>query len=291
MSDARGRQTIDLPPMRNLGELPPDPYSRPPARLAVRSLVGVLLVLTLFLLLAALSLANITAEGPAKRGLRNSIAVLTEVDAYLEEHWPALRDEAVASPPESPLMPAEFPVAVTVTAQEVLDRDREAFRALLLTRAAERVYHDGADAFQGEASDPSALSLEGAARNGLDFLRPRPHDVFTFATLAAAVASGLLAAALVLLSRGYGRLLALGITVTVAAVPFLLLAIGARFALRLAADNLDDAAVTELLKLGQELSWAGIRNGMVFSVGGGVLLVLGAWLTRWPPGVSRPQLS
>lgn len=282
MNGAAGERPTPSPPPR-WGELPPDPYARPPTRLALRSLVSVLLIVMLFLLFAALSLANMTAEGPAKRGLRQSVAVLTEVDAYLDETWEELRDEAARSPPAGAVTPPDFPVAVSFRAREVLERNRDEFRALLLTRAAERIYDEGANAFDSESSNPSALSLEGAVRNGLDFLRPTPHRILTRATLAAAAVSALLAAGLVLLSRGYGRLLALGMTISVAALPFLLLAVAVRFALRFTADSLDDAPSASFLALAQELTWAAIRNGMVLSVGGGILLALGIWLTRWPP--------
>lgn len=282
MSQSSERWTIDLPPLQNLGELPPDPYTRPPVRQWLRSMVGVLLVITLFLLLLALSFANVTGEGPAKRSLRESVAVLTEVDAYLDEHWASFQQEAASSPPQAELAPPDFPISVTFTAQEVAERDQDQFRALLLTRAGKRIYDDGASAFNGEGSDPSPLSLEGVARNGLDFLRSRPHDVLMLAMLVAAVVAGVLALALVLLSRGYGRLFALGVTVTISAIPFLLFAIAARFALRLAADSLDDAAANEFLKLAQDLTWAPIRNGIIVSVAGGALLLVGFVLTRWP---------
>ncbi|MGB2695866.1 MAG: hypothetical protein WBD55_11890 [Dehalococcoidia bacterium] len=282
MSQSSEHRTIDLPPMRNLGELPPDPYTRPPVRQWLRSMVGVLLVITLFLLLLALSFANVTAEGPAKRSLRASVAVLTEVDAYLDEHWASFQQEAASSPPQAELAPPDFPIEVTFTAQEVVEQNQGQFRALLLTRAAERLYDDGASAFDGEGSDPSPISLEGMARNGLDFLRSQPHDVLMLAMFVAAAASGVLALALVVLSRGYGRLYALGITITISAMPFLLFAIAARFALRLAGDSLDDPAADGFLTLAQDLTWASIRNGIVFSSGGGALLVLGFVLTRWP---------
>jgi hypothetical protein len=282
VSDASERRPIELTPMRRLGELPPDPYSRPPARQRLRSLVGVLLVISLFLLLMSLSFANVTAEGPAKRSLRESVAVLTEVDAYLDDHWEAFQDEAASAPPAALVSPPDFPVGITFAAQEVTELGRDEFRALLLTRAGDRIYDDGASAFEEEGSDPSPASLEGLSRNGLDFLRPRPHDVLALATVVAAIACGVLAAALVGLSRGYGRLLALGVAIVAAAGPFLLFAVAAHFGLRIAADNLGDAAADGLLGLARQLTWAPLRNGAIFAGGGLVLLMLGLALERWP---------
>lgn len=280
---------MNVPSPPNLGDLPPHPDARPSAREAARSLAGGLLVVALLLLLLALSFTNVTAEGPAKRGLRQSVAILTEVDAYLDEHWESFRGEAALASPQTTLSPPDFPVDVSFTAQEALDLDRDSFRALLLSRAADRIYADGASAFERDDSDPSFSSLEGAIWNGMNFLRERPHDVLRIVTLGAAATAAVLATALVGFGRGYGRLLALGVSVTLAAVPFLLLAVAARFALRLAADGLDDYVTDEFLSLAQELTWAPIRNGMIFSVGGVVLLVLGLVLTRWP--VARPRLA
>ena len=55
---------------------------------------GLLLAVNLALLLGVLSFAHVTAEGPAKRSLGLSVAILTEVDAFLDLRLEALRQEA-----------------------------------------------------------------------------------------------------------------------------------------------------------------------------------------------------
>ena len=235
---------------------------------------GGLLVVDIFLLLFALSFAHVTAEGPAKRGLRHSIAILTEIDAYLDEHGEALRQGE-----ETAL--EDFPIEVAEP-EEILGAGGEQARASLLTQAAGRVYEEGMSAFQrDQETDIGSFSLQGAVRNGMDFLRPRPHRVLVALTSVLAVAAAILSVALVASSGGYGRLLALGVSVSLAALPFLILAIAVRYALRLAADGLDDYLAREFLSLGQELTWAAIRNGIIFSVGGAAFVVLGATLARW----------
>ena len=72
-----------------------------------------------------------------------------------------------------------------------------------------------------------------------------------------------------------------GIGQSLAALPFLGAAIALRFALRQLADGVDDLLAEEFLALAQELTWAPIRNGVIFAVGGGVFVVLGGGLARW----------
>jgi hypothetical protein len=144
------------------------------------------------------------------------------------------------------------------------------------------VYEEGMSTFQEEQEDDIGIfSLPGALRNGMDLLRPTPHTVVVALTIALSAIAALLALGLVLRGRGYGRLLALGVTVSLAALLFLISTIALRFALRLAADGLDDYLAQEFLALAEELTWAPIRNGMIFSVGGGVLLALGATFALW----------
>ena len=251
---------------------------------AAKWIVGGLLVLDLGVLLFVLSFAHATAEGPAKRSLRHSLAILTEVDTFLEDHWETLRQEAAQTQEESP-EPPDLPVAVSFTPDEVLASDRDEFRALLLTRMADRVYEQGVATFREErGAEIGFFSTQGAVRSGMDFLRPTPHRVLTALTIALAAAAGLLALSLALTTRGHGRLVSLGLAVVAAAVPFLVLAVAVRFALRLAADGLDDYLAREFLTLAQEMTWAPIRNGLIFAVGGGVVLLAGTALARWSDG-------
>ena len=285
MTGAAGPAPVEPPPLPpSLGGKPAAPAeARPRGRGGARWTLGGLLVLDLLLLLLALSLAHLTAEGPAKRSLRQSVAILTEVDAFLDEHWETVREEAEQTPGQDErLMLPDFPVPVAFMPQEVLASDREGFHALLLTRATERVYEEGMSAFQEEQEDDIGIfSLPGALRNGMDLLRPTPHAVVVALTIALSAIAALLALGLVLAGRGYGRLLALGVAVSLAALLFFISAIALRFALRLAADGLDDYLAPEFLALGEELTWAPIRNGVIFSVGGGVLIALGATLALW----------
>ena len=112
-------------------------------------------------------------------------------------------------------------------------------------------------------------------------MRPTPHRVFFGLTVALAIIALVLALGLGLVASAYGRLLAIGLSIFLAAAPSLALAFGVRFALRVAADGADDYLSQEFLQLGQELAWAPVRNGIIFSAGAAVLLGAGSILTRW----------
>lgn len=242
---------------------------------------GVLLALDVLVLLCLLSLANITSDGPAHRGLEHSVAILTEIDSYLDSHYDDLRAQAELSREDTVDLP-DFPIPVSITREELLNSDRQQFRTLVLAKAAEPIHDDGVSVMRGDRdSETSFVSREGAIRNGMQLLRPTPHRIMSYVTVVLAIAAAILAFALVVASKGYGRVLALGLTVLIAAAPFLVLAVALRFALRFAADGADDMLSKEYLELAQELAWAPIRNGIIFVAGSAALLVTGAFLTRW----------
>lgn len=242
---------------------------------------GVLLVLDMMALLFVLSFANITASGPAQRGLAHSIAVLAEVDGYLDDHYDEILKNANDTP-EQPVTLPDFPVPVSITPQEVLAGDRDSFRALLLERAAAVTHDQGASVMrEGRDSEATFFSTQGAIRTGMDVLRPTPHRILTYVTIGFAVVAGLLATGLFVSARGYGRVFGPALAVLLAAAPFLILAVAVRFALRVAADGADDYLAREFLELGQELAWAPIRNGIIFTVGSGALFLVSALLARW----------
>ena len=273
-----------LPPSvlaEQLTTAPPPARDRPGQR-AARRRWGGLLVIDLALLLCVLSFAHVTAEGPAKRSLGRSVAILTEVDAFLDLRFEALQQEAAQLDVAAEIELSDFPLPVSFAPAEILEADRQELRTLLLTRAADQVYEGGMSLFREDrGGGVSIVSPQGAVRRGMDFLRPGPHNVLTALTWTLAALAAVLTLGLTRACRGYGRLVALGASVSLVAVPFLLLAIVTRLAFRLAADGLDEYLAHEFLELGQELTWAPIRNGVIFSVGGLLFLAFGATLAVW----------
>ena len=242
--------------------------------------LGVLLACAIGLMLCSLALSNVTEEGPATRSIARSLAILTEVDAFLDAEYEGLRERASATADDVAL--ADFPVEVFFTPEEVLATDQAGFRELLLSRSAQRVYDDGSSVLrEGRTDRASFFSTENVLRRGLELLRPTPHRIFFGLTLALAIGALLLALGLGLAASGYGRLVAIGLSVSLVSISFLALAIGARFALGVAADGADDYLLREFLQLGEELAWAPVRSGIIFSAGAAGLLVAGSLLARW----------
>lgn len=274
-----------------LAEAPP--FAPPPAAMTsaprrrsswrgwARYGLGVLLALDLLLLFAALSLTQVTAEGPATRSLRHSVAILAEIDAYLDTQYDALRQEASATESRT-VEPPDFPVAVSFTPDEVLASDRASFRNLLLDRATGRLYDEGASVLREEgAPGVDTFSAPGAVRQGLDLLRPTPHRVLNWVTVGLAIAAAVLAGGLALACRGYGRVVGIGIALSWAAVSFLIVSMSVRFAFRVGADGSDDYFSRQFLALGEELAWGPLRDAIILSVGGAAVLLLGMTLAFW----------
>jgi len=233
------------------------------------------LAMALLALLVALNLLQLTAPGPAHRALGRAVASLTEIDSLLAVHGAALRQQADASPDE-PLALADYPLDVSLSPEEA-QRPAAEVRDLLLDRSAEQVYQEGSAAFreEGQSGDAPRLSVQRAVRTGLGFLTAGNHDALRWTTLALALVCGVLSGALLLVTRGYGRLGALGGAVAVASLLFLLLAVAVRLVLGLADWGTDDYITVQLLDLAKEAAWLPIRNGLAFSGLGLALMALG----------------
>ena len=233
------------------------------------------LATALLALLVALNLLQLTAPGPAHRALRRAVVSLTEIDSLLAVHGAALQRQADASP-EEPVSLPDYPLDVSLSPEEARRPETEV-RDLLLDRSAERVYQEGTTAFreEGQSGNSPQLSVQSAVRTGLGFLTAGNHDALRWATLGLALVSGVLSGALVLVTRGYGRLSALGGAVAAASLLFLLLAVAVRLVLGLAGWGTDDYITVQLLDLAKGAAWLPIRNGLTFSGLGLALLALG----------------
>jgi len=250
------------------------------ARTALRWLLGVLLALDVLALLGALSLAQLSSEGTARRALRHAVAALTEVDILLDRGYGELRDQAAAGGRE-PLTLNDFPIEVSFSAEEIRRSDRVSFRSTLLDQAAERVHQEGPSAFEGEGDrtqEASDFSWRGATRRGLNALREdvRPASLSLTAGLAAGAA--LLGAGVVLAGGGIRGLVTLGVSLLAAATLGLALLGATYLALWLAGP--DDYLGDEFSALVRALLWAPLRNAGVVCALGLALVAGGAALGR-----------
>ena len=242
-----------------------------------------LLVIDLVALLFALSFAAVSSQGPAERVLGRSVAILTEVDAYVDGHFAAIQQQASQTQEPAVTLP-DFPLALSFLPAEVQHSNRDQFRALLLERSAELLHDHGAAAFrQGRPSQGGYLSPEGALRAGMDILRPAPHGLFAGFTIAFGIVAALLALAITPAARDW--LQTVGLSALLASVLFVAFAAVVRAVFWIAASAVDDGFARAFLTLAQQLTWAPIRDGLIVMVGGAALALAGSVLQ--PEGSQR----
>lgn len=247
-------------------------------------LVGIVLSLALLGLFWVVAGYQTTSPAIAQRILRRAIATLGEVDAL----WPSAYQQLVeAAEQESatPLSIPDFPVQVTLSPQDVLNLPSPQLKELALEKAAARVYEEGTEAFieNDEVSrELDLFSPQGAVNRGLSLLTRDSHENLRLPLIALGALSLLLALLLLVLTRSYGRLAALGAAVTVAALTSTMAATALRFALRTAADEADDYAIADLLTVGKEMVEIPLRSGIILSLLGLGLLTLGLGLALLP---------
>ncbi len=71
----------------------------------------------------------------------------------------------------------------------------------------------------------------------------------------------------------------LGIAVSIATLPYLLIFLTVRFVLRLASESESDYLTAQLYALGKDVVWLPIRTGIAFAGLGLIFLVMGVALT------------
>jgi len=246
---------------------------------------GILLVFVLGLLLVSLTAMQLTAEGTAHKVLRRTIASLTEIDGYLAGAQQEFVSNGGAGETDAEPSLTGYPVDIPLSAAEASLPEAE-LRDLVLDRSADEVYAEGFSAFKQiglESTDIEILSPPGAVRYSAGMLTADNHQIMRVTTFVLAGAALVLALLLVALSRGYGRLTGLGVAVLVASLPFLVVAMGARFVLRLVSEEENDYLTAQLFALGRDVTWLPIRHGIVFAAMGAVFLVMGVTFSLLSP--------
>lgn len=241
-------------------------------RNAAKWICGVLLSFALAGLIVTVSAYQVTSEGVAKRALARAVAALTEIDLLLDQNLALMRDDAQSARPGETVQLADFPVEVGLTAEEA-QRPQAEVRRLILERAADRLYADGTDALRADAEsadDIGPFSAAGATENGLGLLRRGAHTALGVAMVVLAVTCAGLVAGVVLLSRGFGRAVSVGMVVTVAALPVAIASLGLRLLLRETGG--DGALEREIFAVAEDLFLVPIRISLAF-LGAGIVLV------------------
>jgi hypothetical protein len=241
-----------------------------------RTLFGGLLAVSTMLLLAAVSLWQVTEPGNAQILLRQGIASATEVDQLLAQDGDSIRSYALAADTTVISVPG-YAIRIAVTKDEVLRSDDERLANLLLERSAALVYHEGLGAFDVTGDQHvGILSAQGL----LDLLVGRLSvGTHRHAAQASVVLALIWAAAAVLLSvqeNGFRRIRMVGQAVLTGGAPGLVLSLGAR----LIANRLgsDDPFVSDVRALLLATIAVPVRNYAIVSAAAAALIVCGVAL-------------
>lgn len=242
------------------------------------------LFVALLALFTSLQLFHLTAEDPAKRTLRRSIATLAEIDPLLDRHFDEVQRSAQNAGPGDPVALRDFPIDVPLARGEVIGASHAQLRSVLLDRGADVLYEHGTGSLRSAGTgDGSAgrFSSGGLTQHGLGFLRSRNHDALAFSTWILAVLCVGLAITLGSTCRGFGRLGSVGATIVAASTPVLVAGISARVFTRMTADADTEYVRREFLKISEGLAWIPIRDGAAFATAGLLLLVTGIACATW----------
>jgi hypothetical protein len=153
---------------------------------------------------------------------------------------------------------------------------------MLLARGTERLYDDGTDALRAEDGGDGAGRFTAAGTVGefMGFLTSDTHVILAVLTLVLAGISVALAIVVAVMSRGFGRAVALGSAVFVASMPLALGGLAAYFYARTSADGESEYLRHEFMLIARDLAWLPVRNGLALMLVGALMLVAGAVCAR-----------
>jgi hypothetical protein len=243
--------------------------------------VGLALVVALGLTLVSLQLFQLTSESVSRPALRRALNALVEGDAIIERNYADLRARAEASRQDDVLELRDYPVSIPLTRDEVLTSDEDSMRVLLLDRGVERMYDDGTSVLRDGGSDAGGrFTAAGVVDECVGFLRSGVHGILGVITLVLAGVSVVLTIALVALCRSFGRLVGVGVALTLASLPLVLGGLAVRAYAGAAADSDGEYLRGELMDVVATLAWVPVRNGVALSAMGAAILIIGAACAR-----------
>ncbi len=271
----------------------PDPFDEFNATAGLRDFAfaaaALLLIVALAAWLSALSLAQATTPEAALPAVKRAAIVLTGVDSLLEAHAGNIEEQASAGGPiDVPGYPLNVSVPVADASTAAGAFDRRLLREAIVERSAALLRAEGLAAFRepgGAITPPSRFSGAGLLDQLITRLRESEHDRWSSLVTPLGYASLVLAAAVVLLGVGFGRLIRLGGAMLLAGALVLAGALLIRFVFGFLAD--DGAIGNEARSIMNTLAGAPIRNGLLLAMGGAAILLPAFALDRLFEGSDR----
>jgi hypothetical protein len=235
-------------------------------------------------LFAVLQLYLISSRSTSLEAHRRVVDALVEGDGIITRNYDDLHTRAESVEPGEDLALKDWPVPVALTRDEVLNSTPESLRRLLLDRSARRLYDDGAGSAlraNDASGDPGRLSAAGVVRSFLDLMRDDVHTASAIVLLILAVVTLGLAGVVVTLTRGYGRLIAIGVAAAAGALPALLAGLALNAYMRISSDSGTEYLRHALLNVGRDLTMMAVRTGVAIALAAVVVAALGALAARW----------
>jgi hypothetical protein len=257
----------------------PDPVALPDedhegwARPLFARLAAWLLVLVAAAWLVVLGGWQVTGRTVAAPALERAVGALGEIDALLTMHHDAIVAAGAqhAADPAARIAIPGFPVpAATLTALEARDGSTATLRALVLGRAADAIYAHGTEALVGPDGTPShaaIFSTAGATRRLFAALTAANHDRLAALLWPLGLASAALAAAVLVLGRGFGRFVALGAALLGAAALTLAGTLVVRAGVAVVGTD-GSALATEISDVTKTLLWTPVRDAAWLALAG-----------------------
>lgn len=235
-----------------------------------RALAGILLAVSVFFLVGAISFRQVTEPQYAQDVLKSGIAVTTDIDSIIAENHDALRQLVEASPTATFTIP-DYPLDIVLTRDEITRSDDTQLRDLVLQRSAALVYAEGFAAFDRTGNQQvSRFSSQGGLEFAVGQVSEDSHASANLLAIVLVFATAVSACFLLLVGHGWGRLRSLGFAVLAGAIPGLIFTGLAR----LLADSAggSDPFVADLRSIVRTTLNVPLRNYVV-------VVVLGALLT------------
>ena len=243
-----------------------------------RSLVIVLLTVSIFVLIVSLSCRQATAPGPGRNILEAGLVTLVDIDQMIADDGPALRQFALESDDPQVVIPG-YPLDIVFTREEVAGSTDAQLRELILERSSALLYAEGIEAFD-RTGDQSLrrFSLQGLLEFGVRQVSRETHNratIIMFVALVGCVIFGALAGGT---GEGWGRMRSLGLSAAAGALPGILLF----FLLRLIVGQMggDDPFIAGYRDITNAALGVPLRNSIIVFVAGAMVVVISMGLSR-----------
>lgn len=246
--------------------------------------VTVALTIVTGLWLLALAASQATSATVAVPFLERTLSALADVPALLRVHEQAIRRAATQPGGDAPVPVPGFPVpGVTLPRAAAQTGKVEDWQALVLRSSAEAVYQRGPDAFApGDSSDGApTFATSRWVRLILDLFSAGSHATASWAATALGLAMLALAVAVLFVTDGVRRFVALGLGLVGGAV---LATVGSLLGLLVAiamSIGSDSVFVTEVGMLVRTVAWTPIHDALRVAVAGIAILVPSAAVAGW----------